>query len=193
MTPAVGDPLLPVGPEWPDYALEELDNMVTIPPYGQKCPISRNDRAVWERTREETLEKFDAPDTCDSSDRAQHEPPYRVIGKTVKWCSPKDAHDVGIPWSELPELTQAMLTVAVLESAMVISSFMDISDLNVGEYCLSIESGGWSWMAARTWLWTLCGSDDWRVAAQQCEHWMSNWVGPNGNGLFMNYGLGASE
>ena len=155
-TPGPGSILIPIGPEWPDYALEELQGMLTGK--DRLCPIRVRDKALDD-------------------------------GRV--WL--KDAHDVGVEWSELDEFTQAMLTNMMLESAMVIGSFMDISDLWVGEYCMSLESGGWSWMAARTWLWGLCGSDDWRVAAEQCEHWMSKWMGPTGNGVFMRYGLGGDD
>ena len=70
--------------------------------------------------------------------------------------------DPGAYWNELEPVVQAALNVAGLEFAMLMQDEMDITDLCIGSFHLSIESGHWWLIAARCWLYELTGELDWR-------------------------------
>ena len=78
-------------------------------------------------------------------------------------------HDPGHLWYELSKETKAALNVAGLEYGMVMQDELDITDLSIGSFTLSIESGHWWLTAARCYLYELTGQMDWRKVIRESD------------------------
>jgi hypothetical protein len=78
-------------------------------------------------------------------------------------------HDPGLEWDELSKETRAALNVAGLEYGMVMQDELDITDLTIGSFQLSIESGHWWLTAARCYLYELTGQMDWRKVIRESD------------------------
>jgi hypothetical protein len=92
---------------------------------------------------------------------AHREPRRAGIEAGGDYVALEYVNDQGATWNELDHKTQAALNVAGLEYAQLMQDHLDISDVSIGSFGLSLESGHWWLTAARCWLYELTGELEW--------------------------------